>query len=51
MFPIMKQTMYNENIFAQRNLRLIVGGVLDEQDLGDIQYQLFLASKSDYSFL
>ena len=36
MFPTMKQTMYNENIFAERNLHLIVGGVLDNQDLSVI---------------
>ena len=42
MFSIMKQTMYNINIFVQRNPHLIVGGVLDKQDQSDILCSYFL---------
>ena len=42
MLSTMKETMYNGNIFAERNLHLIVGGVLDKQALTVIQYSFLL---------
>ena len=37
-----QERMFNENIFPyKRNLQLIVGGVLDRQDLSDMQSSYF----------
>ena len=34
MLTTMEQTIFNDNVFAQRNMHPIVGGVLDKQDPG-----------------